>query len=95
MKRANITTETYEMGMEDFMVDVVTGYRDGAEIRQVWLYRRSRGAKIVCFSDAGAISRAEFMNCVEGIPDDFYEAYDRTLATCRRVIERKGEITWI
>ena len=87
--------ETYETGREDFLVDVVMAYRNGVEVRQVWAYRRSRGVKMICFSDVGTIPRTEFMTCVECIPSEFYEAYDRTLARWRGDRERMGEVAWI
>ena len=95
MRRAFIRTHTYVTGREDFLVDVVTTRVDGVEIYEAWLYRKSRGAKLRCFHDEGTIPREEFMECIECLPDVFYESYDEVLEEWDGDNEEMREVTWI
>ena len=95
MRRAFTKTQTYITGYEDFLVDVVMTRADGVEIYEAWLYRRSRGAKLRCFHDEGTIPRTEFMECVESLPDVFYECYDEVLEDWDGDNEEMREVTWI
>lgn len=75
MKKADISTTTYECG--EFLVDIVTT----GDSYEAWLYRKEYGVKVLMFGSYRTLNTLEeFLETVEANIDEYAESYDNEYA---------------
>ena len=81
-KKEGIIVDVYEVGKEDFRVDVITIKEEAFTVYEAWLYRKTIGIKSLMFGcDAKDIAYEDFCRLIEANLNDidgynYYDNYD-------------------